>query len=255
MIQAVIKLIIFLLWGALWFIPVWLAWVSNKLAWRDWMVEISSRGFLRIAGIRLKVSGELIKDRPLLLVSNHISYFDVLMLASHAPLCFTPKIEISRWPVISTICRMMNCVFVDRRPDKIIEMRSALRDALAKGKVISLFPESTTGNGLNMLPFKSGFFSLAEEEIEGKELIIQPAAMTYTHIRRLPIDSTQWPYIAWYGDMDMVSHLWRFLKLGTVDAELAFLPPVTLKEFEDRKALANHCYNVISKHIEAMKSR
>lgn len=239
----------------LWFIPVWLAAACRKTAWRQWMIQMSSRGFLRIVGIRLKVNGQLSNERPLLLVSNHLTYFDILMLASHASLCFTPKSEISKWPVISTICRMCDCVFIDRRPEKIKEMRQLLRDTLAAGKVISLFPESTTGNGIYVLPFKSGFFSLAEEEINGKELTIQPAALTYTHISKLPIDRTQWPHIAWYGDMDMLPHLWDFLKLGPVDAELTFLPTVTLKQFEGRKALASHCHHVISQHIESVKEQ
>ena len=253
MIRASFKLLLFLAWGLLWFAPVWLAAVAKKDNFRHRMIKLSSRGFLRIVGIQLKVHGEISGVRPLLLVSNHLTYFDILMLASHAPLCFTPKMEIGRWPIISTICRMTDCIFIDRRPEKIREMRDALKSALAQGKVISLFPEATTGSGIYVLPFKSGFFSLAEEGIEGKELNIQPAALTYTHVNKLPIDRTQWPSIAWYGDMDMLPHLWEFLKLGPIDAEIAFLPAVTLHQFGDRKALATYCHEVISKHIESVK--
>jgi lyso-ornithine lipid O-acyltransferase len=255
MIKAPLKIFFLLAWGCLWFIPVWLAKTANKKEWRDWGMRTCSRGLLYIAGIRLHVTGQLSDIRPLLVVSNHLTYFDIPMLSSQAPLRFTPKSEIANWPLIGAVCDITDSIYVDRRPEKVKDMRQSIRDALAKGEVVSLFPESTTGNGIYLLPFKSGFFSLAEENIEGKELTVQPVAFTYTHIRRLPIDSTQWPAIAWYGDMNLMQHLCSFLNLGPLDAEVAFLPPVTLKQFADRKQLAAYCHRQITEHIESIKAK
>jgi lyso-ornithine lipid O-acyltransferase len=251
MVKPAFKLFLIVLWGMLWFSPIWLAKKTNKLEWRDWGMRIFSQGMLHI----LKVSGELSSARPLMVVSNHLTYFDIPVLCSQAALRFTPKSEIRNWPVIGTICHITDAVFVDRRPEKVRDMRQGIRDALARGEVVSLFPEATTGNGIYVLPFKSGFFSLAEEPIDGKELTIQPVAFTYTRIQKLPIDSTQWPHIAWYGDMDLRPHIWNFLKMGPIDGELAFLPPVTIKQFGDRKQMAAHCHRVISQYIESVKER
>lgn len=248
-LKAVLKSILLVLWIAHCYVPVWIAKKIKKPLARDVLVRWCYAGILRITGIRLTISGHLAAVRPLLLVTNHLSYLDVVILGAAAPVRFTPKSEISSWPVIGGICRMCDAVFIDRRPEKISDMKQSLETALAGGNVISLFPEGSTGNGLHLLPFRSGFFSLAEEPIAGRELTVQPAAIHYTHIRRLPIDTTQWPHIAWYGDMQLVPHLLSLLKLGPINAELVFLPPVALSRFGDRKQLANHCQQAIGEAI------
>src|SRR5690606_339385 len=138
-----------------------------------------------------------------LLVSNHLSYTDIFILASQVDVCFTPKSEIADWPIIGYLCKLNRCIFVDRRRSKVKDTANPIQEALQNGDVVSLFPEGTTNNGVSLQPFKSSFFSLAES----MELNVQPAAITYTHINRLPVDSTQWPKLAWYGDSDLVSHL------------------------------------------------
>ena len=218
-------------------------------------MRISSAGILRIIGIRVTVTGTASTIRPLLLVSNHVSYLDVLVLNACAPVCFTPKSEIAGWPVIKHIARMSGGIFVDRRAEKISEGKEKIVSALARGDVVCLFPEATTGTGLHMVPFKSGFFSLAEETIGGEELTIQPAAVTYSHIRRLPIDTTQWPNVAWYGDMNLLPHLWNLLKIAPISAEMVFLEPITLEQYGDRKKLAAHCQKVIEDTIQTIRGR
>jgi len=248
--KASLKLLCLLLWIAAWCLPVWAAKKGGKIALRDRMVRLCYAGILRIAGITLKVTGQPDKARPLLLVTNHISYLDIWILGSAAPVRFMPKSEVAKWPVIGWICRNCDAIFVDRRPEKIREMTQTVQAALARGELVCLFPEGTTGNGVHLLPFKSSFFSLAEEPIDGRELTIQPAAIRYTRIRRLPIDSTQWPLIAWYGDMELAPHLWEILKMGSIEAELAFLPPVTLSQYGDRKQMAAQCWKEIAAVLE-----
>jgi 1-acyl-sn-glycerol-3-phosphate acyltransferase len=245
-LKAALKLVFLLLWILLWYPLVWLVWKLRKFNLRDKMVRLCYMGMLCIVGVRLKVSGKLAKTRPLLLVSNHLSYLDMCLLGSSASIRFTPKSDIAKWPLIGSICRICDAIFIDRQPDKIKEMTGIVRAALGRGEVICVFPEGTTGNGIRVLPFKSGFFSLAEEKIDGQELTIQPAAITYKRIRRLPIDITQWPLIAWYGDMELFPHLWELFKLGPIDAELVFLPPIAASQYGDRKQLASHCHHVIS---------
>jgi len=245
-LKASLKLLCLLLWITFWYPPVWLAKKWDKIRWRDFMVRLCYIGILRIIGVKLKVIGQPVKIRPLLLVTNHLSYLDICLLGAAAPMRFAPKSEIAKWPVIGSICRMCDAIFIDRRPDKIKEMTLIMQAALGRGELVCLFPEGTTGDGLHLLPFKSGFFSLAEEPIDGHELTVQPAAIIYTHIRRLPIDTTQWPHIAWYGDMELFSHLWKLLKMGSIHAELIFLPPITRAQ-GDRKQMANYCHQAIAK--------
>jgi 1-acyl-sn-glycerol-3-phosphate acyltransferase len=152
--------------------------------------------------------------------------------------------------VIKNICRVCESVYIDRRPEKAAETQQQLREVLSGGHVLCLFPEATTGDGLHMQPFKSGMFSLAQGDVT-----VQPVSLSYTHIRRLPIGKTQWPSIAWYGDMELAPHLWNFLKSGALNAELTFLPPATLQEHGDRKKLAAHCQALIAESIETVRNR
>jgi len=245
-LKASLKLLSLILWIGLWYLPVWLAKKWGKIRWRDGMVRFCYAGILFIIGIRLRITGCLEKIRPLLLVTNHLSYLDICVLGVAAPVRFAPKSEIAAWPIVGRICRVCDAIFIDRRPEKIKEMTGAVQAVLGRGELVCLFPEGTTGNGLHLLPFKSGFFSLAEEKIDGRELTVQPAAIIYTRIRRLPIDTTQWPLIAWYGDMELFPHLWRLLKMGSINAELVFLPPVTASQCGDRKQLASYCHQAIA---------
>ena len=75
---------------------------------------------------------------------------------------------------------------------------------------------------------------------------MQPAKIRYTHIGGLPIDSSQMPKIAWYGDMSLLPHLLELLKLGKIKAELEFFPAVRYSDLGDRKKLATHCQEVVS---------
>ena len=236
---------ILVLWILLWYVHVWAAWKLQKFSLRDRLMQIWHRGILRIVGVRLHIVGELAKERPLLLVTNHLSYLDVSVLMSAAPLCFTPKSEIEKWPVFGACCRVCDAIFIDRRPDKAADMKARLSAALGQNRVICLFPEGTTGDGIHMQPFKSAFFQLAEEH---PGLSIQPAAIAYTHIRRLPISRAEWPLIAWYGDMTLAPHLWELLSLGRIDVTLTFLPPVS-RDIGNRKALAVHCKELISAQL------
>jgi len=252
-LKAGVKLLVLALWIALCCALAWPAKLLSRIDWRDRAVCLCYRGILRIIGLHLAVDGQLSERRPLLLVTNHLSYLDVALLGSCAAVRFTPKSDIGAWPVIGWICRLCDAVFIDRRAEKVGQGKAAMQASLASGAVMCLFPESSTGNGLHLLPFKPAFFSLAEEPINGMELIVQPAALTYTSIRRLPVDHAQWPQIAWYGDMELMPHLWELLKLGPIGAKLTFLPPVSAGEYGNRKQLAAYCQKAIASAIEAMR--
>lgn len=250
-----IKLLLMILCFGVSFLMAWVAKRAGKSALRDRISCRCHAAVLRIAGVRLAVHGAPDASRPLLMVTNHLSYLDIPVLGSVFPFRFTPKQEIASWPGIAALCRVTDAIFVDRRPEKLSPSAEAVQNALAKGEVVCLFPEATTGNGVRTLPFRSGFFALAETGIGGQELVVQPAAIAYTHIRRLPVDSSQWPDIAWYGDMELLPHLWKLLGLGRIDASLIFLPPARIKDYGDRKRLAAHCEQAIGAAIEESRGK
>lgn len=210
------------------------------------LMGLCMRGVLRIIGVRYEVQGAPARERPLLLVTNHSSYLDIYLLGALLPVRFTPKTEIGGWPLIGAICRLLDCIFIDRRMSRTAANQAALRTALEGGAVVCLFPEGTTGNGIRVLPFSSAYFGLAQEHFAGRPLAVQPAAITYTRVCNLPIDSASRHRIAWYGDMELVPHVRDLLKLGPIRAQVTFLEPVDISQFNGRKELAAYCQRVIA---------
>lgn len=254
-LRASFKLFLIVLWLLLVYAGLWVAHLFKRPHWRDRMIRLCNHGLLLIIGIRLTVSGELAAQRPLLLVTNHLSYLDIILIAACARTKFTPKSEIGGWFFVGSFCRLCGSIFIDRRREKVAQMKKVLHDALAAGDVVCLFPEATTGRGLEVKPFKSGFFDLAQEEFEGTALHVQPAAVVYTHVGGLPIDTTQWPMIAWYGDMELAPHLWQLLMLPGISAEMVFLPAMATGKDTDRKILASQCQKAVADAIEAVRVR
>lgn len=259
-LRACVRLALIAAWLLLIYIALWAAKICRRPGWRDRLIRLCNHGLLLIIGIRLRVSGCLADIRPLLLVTNHVSYLDILLIASCATVRFTPKSDIGGWPFIGSFCRLCGSIFIDRRPEKVARMKQVLHDAMAGGDVVCLFPEATTGSGIRVRDFKSGFFHLAQEDFGGRSLSVQPAALLYTRIGGLPIDRTQWPLIAWYGDMELAPHLWALLMLPGIEAEMLFLPPISAGTQPegtqiDRKQLARQCRQAVTDAIEAMRQR
>jgi len=217
---------------------------------RDAFVRWGFGVFLRIARIKVHCTGALDSHRPLLLVSNHLSYMDIPILASHASVGFTPKSRIAFWPVIGFMSRVLDCVFIDRRVAKTAENKKALEDKLGQGRAILLFAEGTTSDGKRVLPFRSAYFGI--EEIDGQPVWIQPASIRYVRLRGMPVDSQQMPRIAWYGDMYLLPHILEFLALGPLEVKLCFFPAVRANDFDSRKTLAEYCYRLIVKEKESV---
>lgn len=107
--------------------------------------------------------------------------------------------------------------------------------------MLILFPEGTSNDGNRVLPFKSAFFAAAEGALP-----VQPVSIAYTRLDGLPMQRAFRPFYAWYGGMTLADHLFAALGLGNPTVDVIFHPPVSIADFHDRKALANHCHDVIN---------
>jgi len=199
-------------------------------------------------GIRIRTQGELARQRPLIIVSNHFTYLDLFVLGSRIPAAFTPKSEIRSWPVIGLMCIVSGCLFIDRRASKTLDNKRRLTEALEKGDIISIFPEGATNDGTNVLPFKSSFFSLAEEH----SIEVQPISVVYTKLNGRPLDAASRPVIGWYGDSYFFPHAAHYMRQKSVDVELIFHTPVKGSDFASRKEMAAFCQSVIEKPLAGM---
>ena len=206
----------------------------------------------RILGIRVAAQGELAKNRPLLIVGNHTSYLDIEVLGSLIPGSFVAKAEIARWPFFGWLAKLQRSVFIERRSSKAREHKDEIEKRLLEGDVLILFPEGTSNDGNRILPFRSALFSVAERRVEGEALVVQPVSLAYTRLDGMPMGRSFRPFFAWYGDMELPPHLWQMLGLGIVTAEVIFHEPVTIDRFGTRKALAEHCWRMVSEGLASL---
>lgn len=240
-LRGIIKCLLFLLVTITVVIPVLICWVLGLVRLRARLVWIFFKLIGRISGVRLTIDGEVSRERPLMIVANHSSYLDIFALGSILPLSFTPKLEIRSWPVIGFFCVLADCIFIERRPSDMQRAQAEMSARLNLGKVLALFPEGTTGDGLHVMPFKSGFLNL----VEAHDLPLQPATIAYTHVADVPLNAIIRDQVAWIGDADFVTHFWRLLQFPSVRVRVTFYPVVRRDAHEDRKALAKACENTI----------
>lgn len=182
---------------------------TPNVLWLQWVLRFS----LRIVGGRLRVSG--IPPRSGLIVCNHLSYVDIAALGSAFPCAFVSKVEVRAWPFIGWAAAMAGTVFVRRaHRSEVTGQVEDIKQAIARGVPIVLFPEGTSTDGSQVLPFRSALLQAALET--GCD--VTPAALAY----RADPPSDTVNDICWWGGVGFVSHLWRFLALRSFEAKVVF---------------------------------
>jgi 1-acyl-sn-glycerol-3-phosphate acyltransferase len=123
--------------------------------------RVFARTVLRALGIRHRVLGR-VPDRRALLVANHVSWIDTLMVLAHTPARLLAKHEVRDWPIIGRVARTLGTVFVDRtRPKALPATVGRVADVLAEGGVVAVFPEGTTWCGQTSGRFRPAMFQAA----------------------------------------------------------------------------------------------
>jgi lyso-ornithine lipid O-acyltransferase len=200
----------------------------------------------RILGITLRFEGAPSSDRPLLFVANHSSYLDIEILGAAVEGCFVAKAEVAGWPLFGWLAKLQRTVFVERADRAgAARQRDEIRRRLEAGDNLILFPEGTSGDGIHLLPFKTALFSAAD----GEAVQVQPISVAYQLLDGIPLGRFYRPFFAWYGDMAMAPHLWKFLGMGQLTVVIQFHAPVRPADFGSRKLLAEHCRAAIAEGL------
>lgn len=207
-----------------------------RARWRSLILRLWSRSLLCVLGVRVEVSGEPPRA-PFLLVANHLSYLDILVLGSVVGPTFVAKSEIADWPVIGMLCRSVNTIFVDRSLRRDLPRVMRCIDAeLRLGQGVVLFAEGTSSQGATVLPLRP---SLLEPAVR-TQLPVACAALGY---RTVEPDKPAYLTVCWWGGRGFIEHALAFLRLQRVDASLVFGKRVF--PGSDRKALAEEIREAI----------
>jgi len=204
-----------------------------------------ARRAARVLGLRLTRDGRRLArpDGGVLVVANHLSWIDPLLMAAHHPSVFVTSVETGEDKVLGRLCALAGCVFMERRKRNGLRGECGrLADLLAAGDVV-VFPEATSSDGSRLLPFRPACFASALTA----GAPVQPATLRYTAVDGLPATGRRRDRVCWYGEMTFLPHLARLLAISRVEVELTYLAPLAASTC--RKSLAVEAHAAIADRL------
>jgi 1-acyl-sn-glycerol-3-phosphate acyltransferase len=225
---------------------------AASLSERQAHVQRWAAGFCDILGVVLKVQGNPTPQRPaatdgaapgLLLVANHISWLDILVLLAVRPVRFVSKSEVAHWPILGNMATGAGTLYIERA-----KKRDALRVmhvmAMTAGDCVGVFPEGTTGDGSGLLPFHANLFQAA---ISSNAAAL-PVVMSFVE----PGTSRLSQAASYVDDDNLVSSVWRLLNSPGIEVRMNFMPPQA-PPGADRRAWANSLHaQMVSAHASLL---
>lgn len=197
--------------GKLFLIP----FPQQDARWRMWVFRCWSRGMLLAFRVSIEMEGDPPKP-PFLLVSNHLSYLDIPVIGRYVGAIFIAKSEISGWPLIGFLCRIVNTIFVDRNLRRDLpRVMKEIDSELADGMGVVLFAEGTSSKGATVLPFRPSLLEVAARS----EIPVSYAALTYHTDRDDPPAHTA---VCWWGGVPFSPHALECAALERIHAKVVF---------------------------------
>lgn len=188
-----------------------------------------ARGVTRILRLRVERIGSP-PAAPFLLVSNHLSYLDIIVLASEVDAVFVAKREVSGWPLFGLGARAIGCVFIDRESRRdTLRAGTQMRERYQAGEGVVLFAEGTSTSGVTVLPLRPALLEWAASD----GLAVRTATLSYHTAAGDPPANDA---LCWWGDMTFLPHLAGVTRLGPSTVRLSFGPSSV--SASDRKELA-----------------
>jgi 1-acyl-sn-glycerol-3-phosphate acyltransferase len=208
-----------------------------------------------ILNIKVPVEGDegQLERGGYVIIGNHVSYVDGIVLGSIFPIVFVSKREVKNWPIVGQWNVLCGTIFINRqRKERVGATVTEMSRKLQQEANILLFPEGTSTNGERLLPFQT--VPLAAP-LRSRSIIV-PTTIVYKSIDDKPVSAANRDLIYWYGDMDFISHFWKLLALRSVEVLVTVQPKVECFGYPDnsagRKKLAEDCYNrVLGRDIES----
>ena len=207
------------------------------------------RNALRILGLRHEVIGQPMAGRGAV-VANHSSWLDIFVLNAAKRIYFVSKSEVARWPGIGWLARATGTVFVVRDPAHARQQTELFQQRLLAGHKLLFFPEGTSTDGLQVLPFKSTLFQAFFAPELKDAISVQPVSVVY----HAPPGAER-RFYGWWGEMTFGGHLLATLapaRQGHV--QVIYHEPLRVADYPGRKALARACEEIVRDGHERLRA-
>jgi 1-acyl-sn-glycerol-3-phosphate acyltransferase len=229
----------------------WILWIrsprlSREQKWSE--IQNWSQSTLRIMGVTVKVqagdAGSPMFASPQLLVANHVSWLDVLVIQSIHPSVFVAKKEVRAWPVVGAIVQACEVVFVKRgSPSSARKMVADVKAALAQGYRVAGFPEGTSTEGHEVGMFHANLFEAAIEQ--GAQ--VQPLALRYIHATT----GEHCLVAAFVGEIGFVESLHRVMRAPSITV-IVHTGELLSSQGHSRRTLAQLAHRCVSAQLVAL---
>ena len=214
------------------------------------IVQKIARFVLFFMAVRVDIKQEEdLKGKEYLLVSNHLSYMDAIVLFAYFPSVFVTSIEVKETPFLGQLCMLAGCLFVERRTkDKLSKEVQDITFALRDGLSVSIFPEATSTSGGEVLRFRRSLYRAAIEA--GKPVV--PVAINYAYLSGQRVDKSNHDMIFWYGDMTFLDHLWGLFTVFTIEVHIKVGAPMST-EGKDYAQMASESHEWVTANYTPIK--
>ncbi len=194
---------------------------------------------LDILRVRVVTKGRppMVRAGGAMLVSNHVSWLDIHVFQSLLPVRFISKADVKGWPIIGWLAVEVGTVFLVReKKSDAVRVNQVMTQHLHSGELLALFPEGTTSDGKEILPFYPSLF---------QPVVDARAQVWPSRLRYVDRGGNASEVAAYYGGMTLAESLWRIAREDEVFVEVEFLPVVPNQDGQNRRELARLCENLI----------
>ena len=200
------------------------------------ITQFVCRTAFRVLGMRFIQRGEPMEGRGAV-VANHTSWLDIFALNAAKRIYFVSKSEVAGWPGIGWLARATGTVFIRRDRTEARSQTEVFRSRLMAGHKLLFFPEGTSTDGLQVLPFKTTLFEAFFDPALRDQIAVQPVSVIYH-----PPEGADTRFYGWWGDMSFGAHLLTTLAAPRQGAvEVIYHAALPVADFAGRKALAKAC--------------
>jgi len=205
---------------------------KRAMAEREEWVQAWAARMLQVLGIQLELRGVPPVAGPMLLVANHISWLDILVLHAARHCRFVSKADVHHWPVIGTLANGAGTLYIERESRRdAMRVVHHMAESLRAGDILAVFPEGTTSDGRHLLPFHANLIQAAISV----DAPVQPVALSF-----IDVASGQQSFSPCYiGDDTLVGSVWRTLSGPPIKAVVAFGEPQRCQDRSRREWAAD----------------
>ncbi|MDD2547000.1 MAG: lysophospholipid acyltransferase family protein [Burkholderiaceae bacterium] len=178
-------------------------------------VQVWSMELLAHVGVSLRIQGQPPVTGPVMLVANHLSWLDIPVLHAARHCRFVSKSDVQGWPLIGALASAAGTLYIERTSRRdALRMVRTLQESLEQREVLAVFPEGTTGDGRQLLPFHANLLQAAV----AADAPVQPVGLRFAD-RASGVTSHAPSYI---GDETLVGSIWRTLSAPPIEAVVHF---------------------------------